>query len=534
MRIEGVSRLLLENFFFILKFRFFLIGMKIAIIFLFLAFAVRGQVTSLVSATTQSGKVSGAQSEDKQVSSFKGIPFAAPPVGELRFKEPQPVKPWSGTRACDRFSASPMQNKPAPFMMWTEEFIAPPEPLSEDCLYLNVWTPAKAAGEKLPVLMWIYGGGFVSGSSACAIYDGEALARKGIVFVSINYRVGILGFLAHPELTKESGRNASGNYALMDQLAALRWIRDNITAFGGDPDKVTIAGQSAGSFSVQALVASPLSKGLFRGAIAQSGASLDRLSKKLADAEKTGIALSEKIPGGIDGLRKLPADSLQKLAGTLPFGSFSPVVDGYVLRENFSTVFENKKHNDVALMAGWVSGDASLMGQPKPADQFISWAASVYGERKDDFLKVFPASTDEEAYQSQARLGNLNFAGYAAHVWAMNNTSNSYLYHFGYVPTDKPGFPNYGAFHTSEVPFALHTLAQWKRPWKEMDYAVEDYLSAYWVNFVKNGNPNGKGLPEWKKYDASQPIMNLNEHAVLNSGTYKAEIQFLSSLKAPR
>jgi para-nitrobenzyl esterase len=416
--------------------------------------------------------------------------------------------------------------------MWTEEFIAPPEPLSEDCLYLNVWTAAKSVEEKLPVLVWIYGGGFVSGSSACAVYDGEALAKNGIVYVSVNYRVGVFGFMAHPELSKESKHHASGNYALMDQIAALQWVKNNIAAFGGDPDKVTIAGQSAGSFSVQALVASPLSKGLFRGAIAQSGASFGRFSSSLADAETKGEAIAQKSKKkGIAELRKLSADSLLLVANTFPFGTFSPITDGYVLPADMRSIFQKKKHNDIVLIAGWVTGDAALTGQPKSAEQFQTWAATTYGERKNDFLKLFPATSEDEAKQSQSKLGILNFAAFPDHVWALSNTHNSFVYQFSYVPTDKPGFPNYGAFHTSEVPFALHTIALWNRPWKATDYAVEKYMSAYWINFVKTGNPNGDGLPEWKKYDAmNQTIMELGELPISKPGMMKAEFQFLESV----
>jgi para-nitrobenzyl esterase len=202
---------------------------------------------------TENGLVSGYKNGD--ISIFKGIPFAAPPVGDLRWKAPQPTKSWTGVLKCEKFSASPMQRKPEPFMMWTEEFIAPPENLSEDCLYLNIWTPAKTAKDKLAVFVWIYGGGFSSGSAACAVYDGEEMSKKGVIFVSINYRVGVFGFLAHPELTSESAAKVSGNWGLLDQVAALQWISKNIEAFGGDPQKVTIAGQSAGSMSVCALVA---------------------------------------------------------------------------------------------------------------------------------------------------------------------------------------------------------------------------------------------------------------------------------------
>ncbi len=308
---------------------------------------------------TEGGFVSGTLEDSVYI--FKGVPFAAPPVGDLRWQEPKPVKQWSDTLACKNFSASPIQNDPKPFMMWTEEFISPPQPLSEDCLYLNIWSGASSADEKLPVLVWIYGGGFNSGSGACAIYDGKAIAKQGIVYVSINYRVGVFGFMAHPDLTKESQHNSSGNYGLMDQIAALKWIKNNIAAFGGDPEKVTIAGQSAGSFSVQALVASPLTKGLFRGAIAQSGAMSQGPAMNLQAAEKIGSSLSEKLKStSVSSLRQLTADSMLSLANTLPFGSLFPIVDGYVIPEDMNTIFEKKQHQDVAVMAGWVMGDADL------------------------------------------------------------------------------------------------------------------------------------------------------------------------------
>ena len=245
-------------------------------------------------AQTENGPVSGYKSGDIII--FKGIPYAEAPVGDLRWKAPALVKNRTGVLKCTEFSASPMQTNPVPFMMWTEEFITPPGKLSEDCLYLNIWTPFKSIKDKLPVFVWIYGGGFSSGSAACAVYDGEEMSKKGIIFVSINYRVGVLGFLAHPELSNESEGKVSGNYGLLDQIAALKWIRTNIEAFGGDPQKVTIAGQSAGSMSVCALVASPLASGLFRGAIAQSGGILPgNLNRNLAGAEKTGLDFMNKM-----------------------------------------------------------------------------------------------------------------------------------------------------------------------------------------------------------------------------------------------
>lgn len=475
---------------------------------------------------TENGLVSGYKTGE--ISIFKGIPFAAPPVGDLRWKAPQPVKNWTGVLKCEKFSASPMQAKPVPFMMWTEEFITPPENLSEDCLYLNVWTPAKSSKEKLPVFVWIYGGGFSSGSAACAIYDGEEMAKKGIIFVSFNYRVGVLGFMAHPALTSESANKVSGNYGLLDQIAALIWIKKNIESFGGDPQKVTIAGQSAGSMSVCALVASPLAKGLFRGAIAESGGILNGRLGSISDAEKSGTAFMQKINvADISEMRKKPAADLI----TAGMG-FSPVADGYVLPADIIAAFNKGQFNDVSMMAGWVSGDGSLFGNAEMnPEKYKEQAVKNYGDKADEYLKLFPGTTKDEITASQKELTLMQFAAYPAHIWAGLSKSNAYIYEYTHVPVDKPDFPNYGAFHTSEVPFALHTLHMWKRPWRDVDYAVEKTMNDYWVNFVKEGNPNGKNLPEWTKFDNStQSIMVIGDESKSAPGLHKNEFEFLKSI----
>ncbi|MDP4214520.1 MAG: carboxylesterase family protein, partial [Bacteroidota bacterium] len=265
--------------------------------------------------SVEGGLISGISNAENNIQIFKGIPFAAPPVGDLRWKAPQPVVKWTGVRKCVEFSASPMQSSPVPFGPWSEEYLIPKEPISEDCLYLNLWTGARSAKEKRPVIVWIYGGGFSSGGAGVPVYDGEAMAKKGIVFVSINYRVGVFGFYSHPDLTKESGRNASGNYGLMDQIAGIQWVKKNIASFGGDPENITIAGQSAGSISVNCLVASPLCKGLFKRAIAESGASfLPGMTDKsilLKQAEADGVRFAQSYnANSIDELRKIPADEL--------------------------------------------------------------------------------------------------------------------------------------------------------------------------------------------------------------------------------
>jgi para-nitrobenzyl esterase len=476
---------------------------------------------------TDNGPVSGNKSGE--ISIFKGIPFAAPPVGDLRWKAPQPAKKWTGVLKCDKFSASPMQGKPVPFMMWTEEFITPPESLSEDCLYLNIWTPAKSAREKLPVFVWIYGGGFSSGSAACAVYDGEDMSKKGVVFVSINYRVGVFGFLAHPGLSAESDNKVSGNYGLLDQVAALKWIRKNIEAFGGDPQKVTIAGQSAGSMSVCALVVSPLAKGLFRGAIAQSGGILSSfMNNSLADAEKSGVSFMEKLKASnIEELRKKTAEELITAGG-----SFRPVYDGYVIPVDVFGAFKNGLFNDVPMMAGWVTGDGSLMGtQTMTPEKYKQQAVEKYGEKAGEYLKIFPGTTSDQVTSSLKESGLMQFAALPAYLWAGFSKSKAYIYQFSHIPVDKPGFPNYGAFHTSEVPFALHTLHLWKRPWRDVDFTVEKTMNDYWVNFVKNGNPNGEGVPEWGVYDKSTGIiMEIGDKSQSQPGLHKDEFGFLEGI----
>ncbi len=429
---------------------------------------------------TKYGKVEGNFNKETKINIFKGIPFAAPPIEDLRWKAPVEPNKWKGVLSCKEFSASPIQNKPEPFYCWSEEFIAQPEPLSEDCLYLNVWTSSTEKKQKLPVMVWIYGGGFSSGSTNCAIYDGEEMAKKGVVFVSLNYRVGVLGFMAHPELSQEANYGTSGNYGLMDQSFGIKWVKENIEAFGGDPENITIVGQSAGSFSVNAQIASPVSKGLFQKAIAQSGGLLSgRFTSSLEQAEKLGLELMEKAGvNSLAELRKIPAGKIQEISNQVKGGRFGAILDGYFLPSNIKTYFEEGKQNKVGLMTGWVTGDASLMGG-KPED---------------------------------ARKNLIGFAGLPAHLLSTNNLIQpTYVYEFNFVPVDKPNFPNYGAFHTSEVPFALHTLHLWDRPWREIDLKIEEIMSSYWVNFVKTGNPNGNGLPLWKPYEKGDSILSIEE-----------------------
>lgn len=452
---------------------------------------------------TAQGQVSG--SKEDGISVFRGVPFAAPPVGDLRWKAPQPAQAWKGVKECTKFSASPIQGDPKPFMCWSEEFIAPPKPLSEDCLYLNVWTNDASKKTKKPVFIWIYGGGFSSGSSACAVYDGAEYAKRGIVFVSVNYRVGAIGFLAHPELTAEGG-GTSGNYGIMDQVAALKWVKENIAAFGGDPDQVTIAGQSAGSMSINCLVATPAAKGLFQRAIAQSGGLFGGLSfRGLKAAEEQGVAFQKKLNAkSIAELRALPADSILHASGGGGL-AFSPIMDGKFLPADPAKAFSEGNFNNVNLMTGWVLGDGGLFG-PTKTDKagFEKTVNERYGAKADKVLAILPHATDEEATASNGNLTLVSFAVASSYRLAEFNRMTSYVYEFSHVPTDKPGFPNYGAFHTAEVPFAMGNLHTWIRPWKQLDYDVEKTMSAYWVNFIKTGDPNGAGLPKWEPFNTGK------------------------------
>lgn len=456
------------------------------------------------SVQVESGKISGLQNSESGVISFRGIPFAAPPVGDLRWKAPQPVNPWEGSRECITFGPSPVQAAPAPFMFWSEEFLIPKEPIGEDCLYLNVWTKAESRADSLPVIVYIYGGGFRSGGSGCAIYDGGAMAQKGVVFVSINYRVGVFGFLAHPELSAESGYGSSGNYAILDMIYALEWVQQNIDQFGGDPDNVTIAGQSAGSFAVNYLSVSPLAKGLFHKAIAQSGAAFLRSSLQpninLEEAEQSGVAFGEALgAASIAELRSLHADSVLKARG----GMNGPFSDGYVIPESVMDAYENGLQNDIPVIAGW-NRDDRVMARALPADKFRKQVQSRFGDLADDFLAVYPANTEEEASFSQYDMSRDETFGIQAYTWAKIQTATGkspvYLYNFDRkLPAHSPE-TQFGAFHSGEIVYAYDNLHTLDRPWEDIDYEIADLMSSYWVNFARTGDPNGPGLPGWKPY----------------------------------
>ncbi len=451
------------------------------------------------------GLISGLKTSDGVVHIYKGIPFAAPPVGDLRWKAPQPVKAWDGIKKCDKFSASAIQTDPVPFGVYTEEFLAPRSPLSEDCLYLNVWTAAKSNTERRPVIVWIHGGGFVSGSGSVPIYNGESMARKGIVFVTINYRLGIFGFFAHPELTAESEHHASGNYGLLDQVAALQWVKNNIASFGGDPGNVTIDGQSAGSMSVNCLVASPLAKDLFQHAIAESGASIlpGMLGLvNLKEAEQKGVQFAESMKAtSLADLRNLPDSILVKKTGMFR----SPIIDGYFLPESIADIYKAGHQNDVPVITGWNLDDGFIMGPVQKASAYKIRAEKQYGKEAGTFLKLYPAKSDAEVAASQQAFARDNMFGIQGYAWANaqveTGKSPIYLYFFTRKLPATPEYEKYGAFHSGEIVYALDNLPFLHRPWEHVDYDLAELMSSYWVNFAKTGNPNGDKLPDWPAYN---------------------------------
>ncbi|MDG1278759.1 MAG: carboxylesterase family protein [Algoriphagus sp.] len=477
----------------------------------------------------EGGFISGKIDNSGQVKIFKGIPFATPPVGKLRWKAPQPVQPWEGIKACTENPAAPIQDPPVPFFSWSSEFLIPKEPISEDCLYLNIWTAAENTNEKRPVMVWIYGGGFASGGNTVPLYDGEDLAKEGVVVVNLNYRVGIFGFLAHPELSQENPDQTSGNYGILDQIAALEWVKRNIAQFGGDPDNVTIAGQSAGAFSVNALVVSPKAKGLFHKAIAQSGGMFNRgsgLVSGLTGAEENGKKMLENAGiFTVTELREIPADSLLKIPGR-----FGPVIDNKVI-PNVRQSFENRSFSDVTLLTGWNADDRVSGNPPMTPAEFKSNAKKQYGGRAGEFLDLFPATSIEELTETQNMQAVLSF-GLQNYTWAKMQselgTKDAYVYYFTRVP---PGEPNYGAFHSAEFSYALHTLRNWNRPFEQEDYDLEKTMSSYWINFVKTGNPNAEGLPKWPIFDPENPlVIDLGDKVQSRALPFWPQIKFLESL----
>ena len=459
----------------------------------------------------ESGPVEGIPALTEGVTVFEGIPYAAAPVGELRWKPPQPAEPWPVPRNADRYGPACLQYYMGP---GSTAFFGDYETKSEDCLYLNVWTPAKTSQDRLPVLVWIHGGGYMVGSGTERLHHGDNLAAKGAVVVTFNYRLGAFGFLALPELTKESGRDASGNYGLMDQVAALQWVHRNIAAFGGDPNRIAIFGESAGSGSVACMQATPLTKGLFQRAIGESGGSFSRVNglggMSLAQAEEVGRKFAQGLgASSLADLRSRPADQILRASRSYPFGTFAPIVDGYVLPEDVYSIFAQGKQNDVAVLVGSNSDEGTSLRLPPPT---LSTP-----ELQAELARLYPAGQQEKIVSATML--------WTMRTWARLETKTGTHKAYEYYFSHHPPFPadakfdrdvsHYGAFHSAEIIYVFNNLAIRKSrnwPWQDWDWKLADMMSSYWVNFAANGDPNGPGLPEWPAYDENQTqVLNFGD-----------------------
>lgn len=492
---------------------------------------------------TQSGAVMGVQGALPGITVFKGIPYAAPPVGELRWKPTQPPADWHGVLKADHFGANCPQSITNERKPWTTEFMAHGE-TSENCLFLNIWTPAKSAAAKLPVLVWAHGGAYTEGSGAVPAYDGEGLASKGIVVVTINYRLGIFGFLAHPELSSESEHHSSGNYGLLDQVAALNWVVRNIAAFGGDPSRVTFAGQSAGAGSVHLLSISPLARGLFQRAIAESGSRAftdpgvprsPMALKKLADAEQEGLRFAEDL--GAKTLKQLRAMTWEQLsAKKSPL--MRPVLDGWVIPEGYADAYAHGSLNDVPFLTGCNADEDGAEPHPNiTLEEFHTRAQQRFGALADEFLQLYPAATDAEAAAAQNEAAR-DYTRTTMYLWAIARLQSGRAKVFTYFwnhPLPGPDQEKYGAFHTSEVPYVFNSLNRSDRPFNAQDKAIADRITSYWANFAANGDPNGKGLPEWPAVSAvNAQTMELGDSTIPIPVAQKQRYEFLRRFIAPQ
>lgn len=493
---------------------------------------------------------------DNGVRSFKGVPFGAPPVGDARWKPPQAVRNWDGVREAKKFGARCMQRN----VFGDMNFRA--NGMSEDCLFLNVWTPARSGREKLPVLVYFYGGGFIAGDGSEPRYDGASMAAKGIVAVTVNYRLGVFGFMAHPELTKESPHKASGNYGLLDQHAALKWVQQNIAAFGGDPKRVTIAGESAGSISVSAQMASPLSKNLLAGAIGESGSIMGALSAvPLAEGEQAGVKFGEAIgKTSLAALRAMPADQLLEATAKPGLPRFSPTIDGWFFPKSAFAIFAAGEQARVPLLAGVNSAESGyfgVLGRETPTvENYKKALERLYPGKADEVFKLYPATNETEVMDAAQDLASDRFISYSTWKWTDLSTKTggkaTYYYRYerprpamrpemgnaqaglagGVIRNPQPGNaaprpPARGAVHSAEIEYAMGNLDSNKvYAWTPDDYKVSKTMQEYFANFIKTGNPNGKGLPNWPKFAEGQRlIIDVNTRA--EADKTRARYEFL-------
>jgi para-nitrobenzyl esterase len=468
---------------------------------------------------TKSGRVKGT---GVGVVTFKGIPYAAPPVGRLRWRPPEDPPPWTSVRDATQFGPQCPQPQSS-------------GPMSEDCLSLNIWTPARTASDRLPVMVWIHGGGFFGGSGSRSEYDGEALARRGVVLVTLNYRVGALGYLAHPALSHESARGVSGNYGLLDQIAALHWVQNHIAQFGGNPADVTVFGESAGAYSICILTVSPLGKGLFRRAIMQSLPLMFEPARRLRSAEAEGEA---KAPD-LAALRTMSAEQILKElapAPTLSHGThFYPIVDGWSVPEDPADLVGSTRQSRVPVLIGYNADEGEFFRAyaPKTISGFQSFLSSRYGAaRLESILTMYPAKADADAPEALARF----FGDYelitstVLTARAMARAGNVHLYQFSRVGPLSRRLWN-GAAHTSDIPYVFDHVAAPSNDFEPQDETVSEAIVGAWVRFAKTGDPNGQDLPVWPPYQ--QPgyrYLNYSDRIATGAGFRETQIEFCGRL----
>ncbi|NII09723.1 carboxylesterase family protein [Oleiagrimonas sp. C23AA] len=459
-----------------------------------------------------SGTLSGLHDAHSGLDEFKGIPYAAPPVGSLRWKAPQPVHAWQGVRAADHFGPRCMQRAVFSDMVFRSDG------MSEDCLYLNVWAPAHTHGKKLPVLVYFYGGGFIAGDGSEPRYDGASLAQKGIVTVTVNYRLGVFGFLALPALAAESPHHATGNYGLLDQNAAMRWVKRNIAAFGGDPSKVTIGGESAGSMSVSAQMASPLSKGLMARAIGESGAVLGNLKPRpRKQAEAQGKTFEHQVGvHSLAQLRAMDASALLKATGAKDAPPFDPTIDGYFLPESPKAIYRAGKQAHIPLLVGSNSQEgyygALLNGKAVTPANYRAAMEQRMGKHAAEALKLYPGNDAKQIEASGSALVGDQFIAFATWRWMhlQHQTGQAPVYYYYFdkarpAKRDGSAGPDWGAVHSGEIEYALGNLdGNHVFAWTDTDRNVSKTMEGYWANFIKTGNPNGDSLPHWPATAKSQ------------------------------
>jgi len=498
---------------------------------LFLGFSMSAHSDPLQVKTVQ-GKIHGKTINDGKVRAWLGLPYAAPPVGDLRWKAPEPPAKWKGTRDATKFGAHCAQERVFDDMVFQDS--GP----SEDCLYLNVYAPTTAkAKSKLPVMFWIHGGGYAGGSGDEPRHNGDFLPLRGVVLVTINYRLGVFGFLVTKELADEAN-GAAGNYGLLDMISALHWVHDNIANFGGDPDNVTIFGESAGSLAVSTLMASPMAQGLFAKAIGESGAAFPSAltlgGETVEERSKVDGAWMESIGAkDIKDLRAMTTDQILEGAKKKGTTGFAPDIDGRVLTEPVPDTYAAGKQAHVPLLAGWNADEGSFFAMHgMTVAQWHGMAESLFKDRADEFLKLYPGDTDAQALRSAIDYGSDAFIAFGTWKWieAQRKTGDApvYRYHFELAATPSKYHPGTFAFHSDDIEYVFGTLdtrPEWNvRP---EDRKLSDEMMGYWTNFAKTGNPNGEGLPNWPEYGKDNELIHLNSPITSGPSTVRARYEFL-------